>query len=1011
MFQSFQITQGLTYFFPSILYPSVTQAPVSSSEKTLAFLSGSQFLIALIAGVAMAFAFQFVLSNFTIATGISGGINPADTDADGWGQKIRRIEAKVGSTTLFIVNTALFSACFLAVKLTLIQSAELAAIVAVVIWSVYFLLLLWIGSQAVGSVVGAVGSTASSGVQGVMALVSTALGGSSASKQITNTVESSAKAVSQELQSLLKSEQASDRLRENLENYVSSLQLPKPSLDVSSQALELISNANLLPANSSELFNLIKTATPEDLQSGKLRERLTELLGLGQANGNRNDQEEGNGHGQENEHHNEQPQSGEQTSSKQSVGLRQRTLQMGTDALVTTLLGRSGLSGQNLESLGKTISSLGQQLGNQAKEAAETRKSPAAVIRADVEDYLLNSPSWYLHPESLDRGFREVLFDPEAHASLIRNPLEQLNRAYFVEVLHRREGMNPDQINDIADELEVIRREVLDQVREAEEQEKSHELRHQVETYLKSASKEALNAEQIQQDFTALLADPDATYETLGNRLLQFDRDTLMQLLLAGRQDLSQEETEQILNELEGARDRFLNQSQETWNQLQAQATEFRQQVESYLRETNPAELTPDAIQQTFQMLLESPGGGLLALRNGLSQIDRGTLEQVLTQREDIDSERANQLIDQIESIRDGMLHAPQELTGQAKEKFDRLVHQISDYLKNTNPEELNPERLQQGLERILDNSQASFSSIRSQLQHIDRDTLVNLISQQGGLNEEQVNQAVDQVQDSIHQIIHTPKQVANRTRDRVQDLQSEFADYLRHTNREELNPEGIQREIQRLFKHPQAGAEQLIDRFSQIDRDTLIALLAQREDISEADANQIVEQIESVRDRLIQQAQAAQAKVQDITEAVSDRAQKYLNSLEASYKSVQRDVRKLFDDPEAGLDALHNRLSEFDRESLVELLSSRTDLSEEQVNQIIDQIETARDSAIQRAEQLQAKAEEQVKALKQQVKAQAEEVQKTVASAAWWLWGTAVTSVVSAALAGILATGGWPFD
>jgi hypothetical protein len=87
-----------------------------------------------------------------------------------------------------------------------------------------------------------------------------------------------------------------------------------------------------------------------------------------------------------------------------------------------------------------------------------------------------------------------------------------------------------------------------------------------------------------------------------------------------------------------------------------------------------------------------------------------------------------------------------------------------------------------------------------------------------------------------------------------------------------------------------------------------------------------------------------------------------------------------------------------------VALLSSRPDISEERANKIVEQIEAARDSVLNRAERLQAKAEERIQALKHQAKQQAQEAQKTAASAAWWVFGTAVTSVASAAIAGFLA-------
>jgi hypothetical protein len=558
----------------------VAQAALPPDKSALVFLSGSQFFIALIAGVMMAFAFQFLLTNFSIAANISAGVNPLDSEAEGWGKKVRTIESKVGAGTVFIVNGALFIACFLAVKLTLINDVRLAAIVSVVIWSAYFLLLLWLSSQAVGSLVGAVGNTASSGLQGVMATAATVLGGRAANAQIVNTVEASVEAITKELKSGL----APDRLRDNLEDYVSKLQLPQPNLkEIPNQALNLLlSNTNLQSIADPNLLNIITSATPEDLQSGKLREGLTQFFGTGQDQNN------------------------------QEVSVRDRGLQLGIDALMATLGGQANPSALNINGITEQLNSLREQLAKQANQALDVlgEQRPSSVVRADIENYLVNSPFWYLGPNSLDRGFREVLYDPEADAGMVRQQLEQLNRPYFVNVLNRRQGLTPDQINDIADELELIRREVLDQVRAAEEQERSHQLRRRVETYLSSAPKEALTPERIQQDFPALLVDSEASYEMLGNRLIQFDRDTLMQMLLAGRQDLSQEETEQILNELEGTRDRFLNQSQETWNQLQAQASEFRQGVESYLRETNPAELTPDAIRQTLQTLLNHPQAG-----------------------------------------------------------------------------------------------------------------------------------------------------------------------------------------------------------------------------------------------------------------------------------------------------------------------------------------------------------------------------------------------------------------
>ncbi|MEB3358570.1 MAG: hypothetical protein VKK04_17725, partial [Synechococcales bacterium] len=252
------------------------QTEAVPSLTALEFLSGPQFFIALIAGVLMAFAFQFLLTNFTLAADISSGVNPFEGESKSWGKKARGMESKVGGWLLFVVNIAVFTACFLAVKLTLIQSMGLGAILGVVIWSAYFLLLLWAGSRTVGSVFSAVGSTTSSGLQGVLGTVATALSGSAVNAQIVNTVEASVEAVTKELRSELASGLAPDRLRESVTDYVQQLQVPSPDLGgVTSQISDLLKNLGQSNGNSLNLANgaatVAKAAAPNGLTSGLIK--------------------------------------------------------------------------------------------------------------------------------------------------------------------------------------------------------------------------------------------------------------------------------------------------------------------------------------------------------------------------------------------------------------------------------------------------------------------------------------------------------------------------------------------------------------------------------------------------------------------------------------------------------------------------------------------------------------------------------------------------------------------
>ncbi|HEY9667143.1 MAG TPA: MFS transporter [Coleofasciculaceae cyanobacterium] len=895
---------------------------------------------------------------------------------------------------------------------------------------------MWTSSKTVGSIVGSVAETAGSSLQGVMGVAATALGGSAANAQIVNTVEASVAAVRRELSDAIDPM----RVQETVQDYISDLQLPQLDLkqirndferlltgselrslgdsdvlqNVNRQTfVDLVSNRTDLskqdvnriaeqleaawhqvlgqqPQTNPQvkLLNFLQSASPEELTSGQLSDKLGQLVGVGQGKA-----DGGNGNG----------------------SMMEQALQLGVTALVGQVLTRTDLSDLDVEKISNQLQEFKDKATEQAKTvsskvADNLPKQPFNTIKADVENYLLNSKPWHLNRETIKQEFSNVIHDVEAAPGIVRRYLEQLNRDNFVQLLEQRSDLDSDRISEIADQLEELRNDVYNSVKESEGQEQLQDLRSQIENYLRSTGKEELNPEGIERDFKTLLEDPDAGIDSLLDRLAQFDRDTLTQMLKEAHQDISDEQANQIVDRLESTRDRVLSDAQNLQDQAKSKADELRQKVEDYLRNTNKEELNPDTIKQELQILLDDPQAGIKVLRERLSQFDRDTLVQLLNQREDLSEEQINQVIDRVLEVRDNILHAPQQLTGKAKEQYDHLTHQIAEYLRNTNLEELDPEGIKQDFAKLLDDPKQGALALRERLSEMDRETLVKLLSQREDLSEEQVNQIIDRVQDAIRSIVKAPRRLASRAKDTVQDFRADFEEYLRNTHKEELNPEGIKRDLQKLFNDPQEGWKSVSHRVSQFDRGTLVALLSQREDISEEEANQIVDNIESVRDRFVEQAQAIQHQAQSAIDSVFGKIRDYLNSLERpelNYEGIKQDFRTLFDDPEAGFEAIRDRLSQFDRDTLVAILSSREDISEADANRMINQIEGVRDSILHRAERLQEEAQKRVKELKHNAKKQVEETRKAVATAAWWLFGTAITSVAVAAFAGAVAVRG----
>lgn len=1026
-------------------YTWLGQVPLTTETNTpeaaSVFFTGPQFFIALVSGILLAFAMQLLLTNFSVAAGISllGGSNAdhhsSSDHSDGLGSTIRKISFGVGLWTLISVTLALFFACYLAVKLSLLTDEGLGAIIGLVVWAAYFTLLVWVSSSTVGSLIGSVVNAATSGFQSVLGAATAAIGGRMAKQQAVSTAEAVAAAVRNEIGSAIDPMS----IRESIEEYVQRLQIPKLDLsrirgdfesllsdpDVASLVegdrlshidrqtfVDLVSKrtdftpdevnrvAALLEGvwlqtlgrrsrrdSVGELANYLQSTQPGQLQIRDLNEKIDRLLA--------EQRSQASGHAD--------------TADKGPGGLQQ-TVQSGMTTLFGLLAGRTDLSDLDMQKILERLQSTSSQLTAQTSKVVDQmqgqQEPPYSPIRHDVEHYLLTKHSWQMNPTAIEREFREVLYDPAADPTFVAQQLTQLNRGLFVALLSSRGVLTESKINQVADHLEAIRKDVLQGALTAKELEISTDLRQRVESYLLTSPKEQLFSGEILPEFQSVLTDNEADFETLNTRLMNYNRDALRGILMQ-RQDISSEEAENILNSLESTRDRVLFDARSLNEQAQQKAMELRQRVESYLRDTGKAELNPEGIKRDFQVLLNDPQLGFQALRDRASHFDRDTVVQLLRQRDDLSDAEADQIVNQLESNWNSFIHTPQRVTEVVKGQYDQTTTKIADYLRATNLEELNPEGVQRDLTTLLNDPKEGMIAFRRRLSRVDRDTLVKLLSQREGVTEEQVNRAIDQVQNAISQIMRSPRRLALRTQQSVMDFESSIEDYLRNTDKAELNPEGIKRDLQLLMQSPKLGWQSLGDRVSRMDRSTLIALLSQRQDMTPEEAERIVSQIESVRDQFMHQLQQVQAQLQGLVDRLFARIRDYLNGLdrpELNYNSIKHDVRMLFDDPKAGFDAMRSRLSQFDRGTLVAILSSREDISEADANRIIDQIESARNSVLQRAERIQMEAQRRLEEVKLQAQRQMEETRKAAATAAWWLFLTALVSAAAAAGAGALA-------
>ena len=1005
--------------------------------------NGPQFFAALIAGVVLAFAFQLLFTNLGIAAGISmaGGSSSSNSsshdshqhdNSGGIGSTIQKVGMAVGLGTLISVSLSLFIASLLAVKLGLFVAPLSGAIVGLVIWAAFFALMMFFSSRAVGSLLGSVVNTATSGVQSILGTATAAIGAGAASKQVVNTAEAAAAAVRKELgmaidpvsmrenvEDLLYSIKPAgldlDRIArdfeklldsENLQEVIDSgsisnidrqtfIDLIGDRSDISQADAERIADkldsvwskttGKLAPSGNpvTSFANYLKTATKEQLTGTDFGNQLNSVVS--KIGGN---------------------------NSSGSNPVVKAAVSFGASSLANIVMGRTDLSDFDVDNIVGQLKSAGEQLGEKTTEVADRAgiiDTPDTTIKRDIRHYLENAYPWQLKQENLDREFRNLIYDPAADPQAVATELRQIGRPFFVKILKQKGLLSQTQIHSTANLLDAIRLEVIATAEAAQMREKSIELMAEVENYLTTTPKENLTAEKIQLEFKPIIEDFDVTYEELSTRLAVLDRPTLERMLEL-RGDMEQIEASAIAGELEIAIEQVLDANRQNVSKVKATADRQWLQLQSYLRDTGKGELNPNGIKREMELLLRDPQAGGSALKARLSSFDRDTLVQLLSQRQDLSESQIEDTIDTIEDTWMKVTNVPQKLAGMAQSQYDDATSAISDYLRKTGKPELNPKGIEKDLTLLFNNPKLGSKAVRQRIAAMDRDTLVKLLAQRRDLSEEDVNRVINDVQSTLKKIAKAPRRAAIRTQEKVKDFQSSIEEYLRSTDKAELSPAGIKRDVELLLNDPRAGAESLKERLASFDRSTLVALLTQRKDISEGDVNKVVDQILEVRDGVMSQLQIVQHKLQSVVDRLLGKIKAYLDSLdrpELAYAGIKRDINVLFNDPQAGFTALKDRFSAVDRDTMVAVMSSRKDISKADADRIISKIEQTRDRALQRAEQIQTETAMRLESAKRQAAQQVEDTRKAAATASWWLFLTASVSAIAAAVAGSLGVVG----
>lgn len=152
------------------------QAQVLVEDSTV-MIVGPRFLVALVVGVLLALAFQLLLTNLSLATGLS----MIDTDPEshhrhsGNGELSTRVVRTFGIWTLVTSALSLFFASLLATTFAFVPTASVGAVLGLAIWAMFYLIVVRLEISVTSSLVGLLSNLATSSLTTALGIARRAL--------------------------------------------------------------------------------------------------------------------------------------------------------------------------------------------------------------------------------------------------------------------------------------------------------------------------------------------------------------------------------------------------------------------------------------------------------------------------------------------------------------------------------------------------------------------------------------------------------------------------------------------------------------------------------------------------------------------------------------------------------------------------------------------------------------------------------------------------------------------
>lgn len=368
--------------------------------------------------------------------------------------------------------------------------------------------------------------------------------------------------------------------------------------------------------------------------------------------------------------------------------------------------------------------------------------------------------------------------------------------------------------------------------------------------------------------------------------------------------------------------------------------------------------------------------------------------------------------------------HAEQEAVA-VRKQFENLFNtndidsKIESYIDKLQPQRIDIDHIKNELKSLLTDLQ-----VREKAQLNDSETIKKLILEEADesalsqKDKEELKNHVQGIKDIGQKDISNEEkakqgieQLTPADREQINQYQDKIKEVLQNTNKEELQPEKLQQDLDYIFNNPKKAPDMIKSKASAIDRQTLLQIISAKEGVDKNQAEEYVRKVENTLQKIQSltgsKSQEAEGKSADIKAQIQNIFSSKKGEAEYNYNKIKSDFTSLFRAAGDSSDIKY-KLEHYNKEQMLTLITTRTSISREKAEPIVEKIIEARDTVIEKSTEIEMKVRRKVEEAKQAALEQAEETRAAAATAAWWLVATAVVSGIASALGGMIALDAW---